>query len=267
MKQADYLGRILEQKRGEVAGRKHRRPLDVLRAMPAYGRQRRSLLKALASGIPALIAEIKRASPSRGVIRESIDVHAIALSYVHAGAAALSVLTDEPFFHGKLEYLAEARGGHEAPVLRKDFIIDAYQLHEACAFGADAVLLIVAALGASRLRELKHEAESLGLETLVEIHDEQELEALGDEPAALLGINNRNLMTFETTLDVTRRLCRLVPPGTVVVSESGIRDPADMQDLLRHGVTAALVGEAFMRAPDPGEALREFLQRCRSGDR
>ena len=254
-----YLDRILLTKREEVSDRLKRIPPDRLRELPGYGLPRRSLKAALISRSPAVIAEIKRASPSKGMIRAECDPGAIALSYVRAGAAALSVLTDEPFFKGKIDYLLEARQGHAAPILRKDFIIDSYQLSEARAYGADAVLLIVAALGIQKLFELKDEAERLGLETLVEVHNERELEVLGKGSVELLGINNRDLATFHTTLEVTLRLAGLVPTGTVIVSESGIRDSADLRLLEGHGVHAVLVGEAFMRADDPGEALRAFL--------
>ena len=255
-----YLDRILHSKREEVDERKKQIPPDQLRELPGYGLPRRSLRAALVSRSPAVIAEIKRASPSKGMIRAVCDPGAIALSYVRAGAAALSVLTDEPFFLGKIDDLLQARQGHSAPILRKDFILDSYQLSETRAFGADAVLLIVAALGGQQLFELKDEAERLGLETLVEVHNERELEALEKGRVELLGINNRDLSSFHTTLDVTLRLAGLVPAGTVIVSESGIKDSADLQLLEGHGVHAVLVGEAFMRADDPGEALRAFLE-------
>ena len=255
----NYLDRILQTKSGEVIDRKKRIPPDRLRELPGYGLPRRSLRAALISRSPAVIAEIKRASPSKGMIRAECDPGAIALSYTRAGAAAISVLTDEPFFKGNIDYLMQARGNHECPILRKDFIIDSYQLTEARAFGADAVLLIVAALGGEKLFELKDEAERLGLETLVEVHNEREIEALDKGSMEILGINNRDLSSFYTTLDVTLRLAGLVPEGTVIVSESGIKDFADLQLLKGHGVSAVLVGEAFMRVDDPGEALRAFL--------
>ena len=256
----NYLDRILQSKRDEVGDRTKRIPPDRLREMPGYDFPRRSLRAALIAHSPAVIAEIKRASPSKGMIRAECDPGAIALSYVRAGAAALSVLTDEPFFKGNLDYLMQARQGHAAPVLRKDFIIDSYQLCEARAFGADAVLLIAAALGGQQLFELKDEAERLGLETLVEVHNEHELAALAGGRVEILGINNRDLSSFHTSLDVTLRLAALVPAGTLIVSESGIRDSSDLQMLEGHGVHAVLVGEAFMRADDPGEALRDFLE-------
>jgi indole-3-glycerol phosphate synthase len=262
-----YLDRILDRKREEVEVRKQHTPVERLQAMTGYRLPRRSLHAALAGRTPAVIAEIKGASPSRGVIREHLDPREIARAYARAGASALSVLTDEPFFHGKLEYLLEARAGHELPVLRKDFILDAYQLHEALAYGADAVLLIVAALGGARLLELKREAEDLGLEVLVEVHNEQELAAVEGASIGILGINNRNLTNFETSIEVTHRLRQWVPAGTLVVSESGISGPEDLLRLREWGVNAVLVGEAFMRADDPGEALRAMLDGCRRESR
>jgi indole-3-glycerol phosphate synthase len=267
MNGSSYLHRILERKREDVAQRKTGRPLEMLRDMPGYALARRSLLHALESKEPAVIAEIKRASPSKGVIRKDADPACIALAYARAGAAAISVLTDEPFFNGSVDFLMPARGGHELPVLRKDFIIDSYQLHEARAFGADAVLLIVAALDRVHLSELFHEATALGLEVLVEVHDGKELEAIEGVPVRILGINNRNLSTFETTLDVSCVLAPGVPAGTVVVSESGIHDASDVRRLASFGVHAMLIGETFMRAADPGEALRELLAGCRAGGR
>jgi len=253
-----YLERILQAKEEEVSDRRKRMPPVQLMELPGYDLPRRSLRAALTSRSPAVIAEIKRASPSKGMIRTECDPGAIARSYAKAGAAAVSVLTDEPFLKS-IDYLLKARQGHAAPILRKDFIIDSYQLSEARAYGADAVLLIVAVLGGDRLFELKEEAEHLGLETLVEVHNERELEALDNGVVEILGINNRDLSSFNTTLEVTLRLAGLVPSGTVIVSESGIRDSADLQLLEAHGVHAVLVGEAFMRADDPGAALRAFL--------
>jgi indole-3-glycerol phosphate synthase len=201
---------------------------------------RRSLKAALISRSPAVIAEIKRASPSKGMIRAECDPGAIALSYVRAGAAAVSVLTDEPFFKGSIDYLLKAREGHAAPILRKDFIIDSYQLSEARAYGADAVLLIVAVLGGDRLFELKEEAERLGLETLVEVHNERELEELEDGVVEVLGINNRDLSSFSTTLEVTPA-CGLGSRGDGHCERVRHTDSADLQLLEEHGVHAVLV--------------------------
>jgi indole-3-glycerol phosphate synthase len=259
---ANYLDRILERKRQEVVERKMRVPVDALRLLPAFQNPRRSLRAALASRAPAVIAEIKGASPSKGIIRENIDPRAIAGAYARNGAAAISVLTDEPFFNGSIAYLPLAREGHSLPILRKDFIIDPYQLYEARAFGADAVLLIVAALDGDVLRGLHAEAGTLGLEVMVEVHNEEELAAATELAGGILGINNRDLSTFRTTLDVTCGLSALVPGGTMIVSESGIQDARDVRRLREHGVNAMLIGEAFMRAPDPGEALRSFLAAC-----
>jgi indole-3-glycerol phosphate synthase len=265
MKEAQYLDRILEVKRREVAENKLRMPLDDLHRMPGFGLQRRSLRAALQSHRPAVIAEIKFASPSKGFIRRQGTPGVIARGYASNGASAISVLTDRTFFQGDLGYLLPAREGHSLPVLRKDFIIDPYQLHEAKAYGADAVLLIVAALGAPSLRSLKEEAERLGLEVLVEIHTLEELEAIEEIPIDLLGINNRDLSTFATSIETTCSLSSRVPSGTTIVSESGIHGGGDMLQLQRHGVNAALIGEAFMRAADPGKALAGFLAECGSG--
>jgi indole-3-glycerol phosphate synthase len=261
-----YLDRILAVKRREVAESKVRLPREELTGMPGFGLRRRSLREALLSHKPAVIAEIKFASPSRGIIRQQGDVRSIANAYASKGAAAISVLTDKTFFHGDLEYLLAAREGHSLPVLRKDFIIDPYQLYEAKAYGADAVLLIVAALGGPSLRMLKEEAERLGLEVLVEVHSVEELDAIQGMHYDLLGINNRDLASFVTTLDTTRILSARVPPGATIVSESGIYHGSDILMLQECGVNAALVGEAFMRAPDPGEALGALLAECGGGN-
>ncbi len=255
----NHLERILRQKEQEVRQRKQQHPLERLRELPGYALPRRSLRRALQMQAPAVIAEIKRASPSKGVIRENFDPGAIAHSYVAGGAAALSVLTDETFFGGKLEFLDIARQGHALPVLRKDFILDSYQLHEARAYGADAVLLIVAAVGGKRVAALQEEAGDLGLESLVEVHSIAELVELEGTPVALLGVNNRDLSTFATELDTTLRIAPHVPTGTLIVSESGIAAPRDVQRLMAHGIHAMLIGEAFMRSEDPGGALRQLL--------
>jgi indole-3-glycerol phosphate synthase len=211
------------------------------------------------SGNPAVIAEIKKASPSRGLIRDDFDPVAIAGSYAEAGATCLSVLTDEHFFQGNDAYLAAARDVVTLPVLRKDFTVDAYQLYEARALGADCVLLIVAALDAHQLQEFHQLARGLGLDVLVEVHDAFELEAALTLDPALIGINNRNLHTFETKLDTTYALLERIPENIVVVTESGIRDPVQVSEMRARGVNAFLVGEAFMREPDPGAALRALF--------
>ena len=197
------------------------------------------------------------------MIRPDFDPVQIAESYVRNGAGALSVLTDEKFFQGSLRYLADIRERTEVPVLRKDFIIDAYQVHESRAYGADAILLIAAALEPETLRALHDEADQLGLDVLVEVHSAEEIEALHGIGVSIFGVNNRDLRTFETSLDVTVRLAGRIPKGALLVSESGIRSGEDIAMLMSHGVNAVLVGESLMRAPDPGLALAELLKGAR----
>jgi indole-3-glycerol phosphate synthase len=259
----DILHRILARKAEEIAERSARLPLAGLVARSAELPPPRGFVAALrakvAAGRPGVIAEIKRASPSRGVIRADYDPAAIARAYARAGAACLSVLTDEEFFQGRDAHLAQARDACELPVLRKDFVIDPWQVHEARAIGADAILLIVAALDDAALRELSQLAQSLGLAVLVEVHDEPELERALALPTPLVGINNRDLRTFETSLETTLRLRARVGAGRMVVSESGIHAPADVERLRAAGVEAFLVGEAFMRATDPGVELARLF--------
>lgn len=256
---SSYLDTILQRTREDIVHQKHALPLGALMDMPGYYVPRRPFELALRRRSPAVIAEIKAASPSRGVIRPAMDVAAIARSYVDAGAAALSVLTDEPFFHGRLEYMARARAGHAVPVLRKDFILDPYQVHQARAYQADAILLIVAALGLSELMELNVLAEELGLGVLVEVHSPEELDALDGGHFPVVGINNRDLATFVTDLNTSVRIRGMIGSDVVCVSESGIQTAADMRALRAHDIDAFLIGERFMRAPDPGEALRAML--------
>jgi indole-3-glycerol phosphate synthase len=206
-------------------------------------------------GDAAVIAEIKRASPSKGVLRADFDPSAIARSYAAHGAACLSVLTDATFFQGSAEHLRAARAACELPVLRKDFVVDPYQVFEARAMGADCILLIAAALETTQMIELERTARSLGLAVLVEVHDAGELERATALATPLFGINNRNLRSFETTLETTLSLLPLVPPGRLIVTESGILAAADVARMRASGVNAFLVGEAFMRAADPGAAL------------
>jgi indole-3-glycerol phosphate synthase len=256
------LDDILARKRDEVAARRRAVPVAQLRDRPLHRAPRRGFRAALAARpAPAVIAELKRASPSRGTIRASYDVAAIARSYAAAGAAALSVLTDEPFFGGRLEDLATARERSGLPCLRKDFLIDAYQVDEARAWGADCVLLIVAAVTASQGRELVAAAGEAGLDVLVEVHTEAEMDAAAALGATLVGVNNRDLSTFQVALETTERLAPRAPVGALLVAESGIRSAADVARMVRAGARAVLVGEAFMDHPDPGAALAEWL-RC-----
>jgi len=251
---------ILSEKRREVIASKSLRSLETLRERPEWPQPRRGFARALMSvRRRAVIAEIKKASPSRGIIRASFDPPEHARSYAAAGATCISVLTDGPFFQGCLDDLAAVRAATKIPLLRKDFILDPYQIAEARAFGADAVLLIVAALDRMLLRELSACAAGEGLDVLVEVHDEADLEVAAAGGATLIGINNRDLRTFETTLDVTRRLAPLAPHGALVVAESGIRSAADIAALEAVGVRAFLVGEHLMAAADPGEALASLL--------
>ncbi len=260
---ADVLDEILAVKREEVAAAKKLRPLAEIRAAALAAAPTRDFEGAMrakiAQGLPAVIAEVKKASPSKGVLRADFDPETIARSYAEHGAACLSVLTDERFFQGRAEYLALARNASGLPALRKDFIVDPYQVHEARALGADCILLIVAGLEQARMEELEALAHSLGMAVLVEVHDRAELDRALRLSTRLLGINNRNLRTFETTLATTLGLLPEVPADRLVVTESGIRTREDVIGMRARGVDAFLVGEAFMRAPSPGKALEELF--------
>jgi len=258
------LDQILARTVADVAGRKGAVTSTSLEHQAARMPEPIGLRRALAGPTVAVIAEIKRASPSRGVFPVAVDPPVVAGEYLDGGAAALSVLTDEPFFHGSLEDLSSAASvahGHPnpAPVLRKDFIVDHYQIVEARASGADAFLLIVAALSDRALRDLLHTGVDYGMDAMVEVHDEDELERAVAVGATLIGINNRNLRTFEVDLAVSERLAPLVPAGTIVVGESGIFSSADVQRLQRAGVHAVLVGESLIVAPDRTAAVRLLL--------
>jgi indole-3-glycerol phosphate synthase len=256
----NFLNEILEYTRDEVARRKSRASAHELRERPLYGRTPLSLSAALRRRSPAVIAEIKRASPSRGVICAEFDPSRIAREYEAAGASAISVLTEEKFFLGSLEDLRAARGATTLPILRKDFILDPYQIHEAKSAGADAVLLIAAALGPAELGRLMEEARSLGMESLVEIHSPGELESLRGLDIPLLGINNRDLVTFETDISLSALLAPKLPPRSLSVSESGIRTGEDIGRLSQAGIQAFLIGEQFMRSENPGKALADLLR-------
>ena len=260
---ADILERILAVKAGEVAQAKNARPISGLRAEAQRAPAPRDFMGALrsrmAAGKPAVIAEIKKASPSRGVLRASYDPAAIAASYERHGAACLSVLTDERFFQGALEHMQQARAACNLPVLRKDFTMDPYQVFEARAAGADCILLIAAALEDACMQELEAAAVEAGLAVLVEVHDAAELERALKLKTPLLGINNRNLRTFETRLETTLELAQKVPPDRIVVTESGILAPEDVKKLRAGRIGCFLVGEAFMRAGDPGAELARLF--------
>jgi indole-3-glycerol phosphate synthase len=256
------LDEILAHKRDEVARAKRALPAPELAALAAAASEpTRGFRAALAAGPrPRVIAELKRRSPSKGLIRPDFDPAACAKSYAEGGAAALSVLTDERYFGGSLAHLAIARASVALPLLRKDFVVDAYQIDEARVRGADAVLLIVAAFAgagrAEQLRGLRERAHGLGLDALVEVHDERELEAALGCGADLVGVNNRDLRTFEVDLATTERLAAALPDGVLLVAESGIHGPKDIARLEAAGADAFLVGEALMREADPGRALR-----------
>jgi indole-3-glycerol phosphate synthase len=249
------LEKIVAAKRAEVVAAKKRTPEVKLDGAPPL----RDFVAALRAKRPAVIAEVKRASPSKGLLRENFDPAAIARSYEKAGAACMSVLTDREFFQGAPEHLSAARAACALPTLRKDFVIDPYQVRESRALGADCILLIVACLEDAQLRELERAALDLGMAVLVEVHDGAELERALHLKTPLIGINNRNLRTFETRLDTTLGLLPRVPKGRIVVTESGILSPQDVAQMRAHGVDTFLVGEAFMRAADPGAALRQLF--------
>lgn len=259
----DLLKKILARKVEEIRDRSARVSLTELSSRAADQSPTRGFAAALErkieDGLPAVIAEIKKASPSKGVMRADFDPAMIARSYEANGAACLSVLTDADFFQGSEAFLDAARGACSLPVLRKDFTLDPYQVYEARAIGADCILLIVAAIGDAALLELALLAAELDLDVLIEVHDEEELERALAIPASLIGVNNRDLRTFETTLDTTMRLAPQVPYDRLLVSESGIHTPEDVARLRAEGIEAFLVGETFMRAPDPGAALKRLF--------
>ena len=260
---SDILQRILATKRAEIAASRLQISVHEIerraRAEPPPRDFVAALRAKVAAGGPAVIAEIKRASPSKGLLRENFDPAAIAKSYEAAGAACLSVLTDRPYFQGAAEHLLSARAACSLPVLRKDFIVEPYQVFEARAMGADCILLIAATLSIDDLRELEGLAQSLGMAVLLEIHEPSEVETALALATPLIGINNRSLRTFATSVQTTLDLLPKIPAGKTVVTESGIRAREDVLHLQKHGVHAFLVGEAFMRAPDPGAALRALL--------
>jgi len=260
---SDILNKILAVKATEVQAAEAKISLEAIKAlavaMPAARDFVGSIRRKIAAGQSAVIAEIKKASPSKGVIREDFKPAEIAATYAANGAACLSVLTDEQFFQGSAEYLKQARAACDLPVLRKDFMIAPYQVYEARAMGADCILLIAAALDLATMRELESIAHQLGMAVLVEVHNGEELDLALQLETPLLGINNRNLRTFEVTLDTTLGLLKRIPAGKIVVTESGIFTTHDVALMRKNDVHTFLVGEAFMRQPDPGVELRKVF--------
>ena len=259
----DILDKIVAVKRGEVAAALKRKSLDLMRADAESRVLTRDFVGALraklAQGQAGVIAEIKKASPSKGVLREDFIPADIAQTYAEHGAACLSVLTDVQFFQGAVDYLKQARASCQLPVLRKDFIVDAYQVYESRVMGADAILLIAAILDDAQMKAFEAIARSLDMAVLVEVHDEVELARALKLKTPLIGVNNRNLKTFEVSLDTTLRLMQQVPADRLLVTESGIRNREDVLRMGAAGVNAFLVGEAFMLAPDPGAALADLF--------
>jgi indole-3-glycerol phosphate synthase len=260
----DILNKIVAVKHEEVAAAKNRKPLDMVRADAESRVLTRDFVGALrakiAAGKPAVIAEIKKASPSKGVIRADFIPADIAQSYAEYGAACLSVLTDQQFFQGCTDYLKQARASCQLPVLRKDFMVDAYQVYESRVMGADAILLIAACLDDAQMHEFEAIARGLDMAVLVEVHDASELARALKLKTPLIGVNNRNLKTFEVSLDTTLSLMRDVPADRLLVCESGIHTRDDVLRMGAAGVNAFLVGEAFMRANEPGEALAALFE-------
>ncbi|MBS1158232.1 MAG: indole-3-glycerol phosphate synthase [Proteobacteria bacterium] len=260
---SDILNKIIATKHQEVAAAQAVKPLAVVEAEAAAQPAARDFVGAIrqkiAAGQPAVIAEIKKASPSKGVIRPDFRPAEIALSYARHGAACLSVLTDGPYFQGAPEYLQAARAACALPVLRKDFMVDRYQVAEARAMGADCILLIAAALDLQQMRELEAQAQDYGMAVLVEVHNGEELDVALQLKTPLLGINNRNLRTFAVTLETTLGLLARIPAGRIVVTESGIVRPEDVAQMRAARVETFLVGEAFMRAADPGLELSRLF--------
>lgn len=259
----DILKKILDKKEEEVARRKLRTPIADLESYAESVEKPRGFYNALQSRVsakkPAIIAEIKKASPSKGVIREDFQPVAIGQDYAMNGATCLSVLTDKDFFQGSEVYLQMVRERCPLPVLRKDFMIDPYQVYEARALGADCILLIVAALADGQMRELADLAAKLGMDVLVEVHDAEELHRALQLDSKLIGVNNRNLRTFDTSLQTTLDLKAQIPEDRLIITESGIHTSEDVQLMLDNGIYAFLIGEAFMRADSPGQKMRELF--------
>jgi indole-3-glycerol phosphate synthase len=256
---AQILIEIAEHVRAVVERRRRELPESLLREQPLYGAPTRGFARALAGATRRIVAEVKKASPSKGLIRADFDPVAIAREYASHGASAISVLTEARFFQGSLEYLEQIHGAVQVPLLRKDFMLDAYQLAEAKSRGADAVLFIAALLEGGLLRELREQATALGLDAVIEVHTAEELETAVDAGAQILGINNRDLRTFEVDLTTTEKLSRLVPPGMPAICESGIDTVEQIRRVEAWGIHVFLIGESLMRAPEPGKKLEELL--------
>lgn len=259
----DILRKIVSRKLEEIEAARRETSLETLKARLPDADSPRGFASAIAGKIAAgkagVIAEIKKASPSKGVLRENFVPAEIARSYEQGGAACLSVLTDVDFFQGSNEYLQQARAACSLPVIRKDFIVDPYQVYEARAINADCILLIAACLEDAQMHELNNLAHELGMDVLVEVHDREELQRALTLKNRLLGINNRDLRSFEVSLDTTLGMLNDIPQDAIVVTESGILDKADVQKMREHQVNAFLVGEAFMRAEEPGQRLAELF--------
>jgi indole-3-glycerol phosphate synthase len=258
---AEFLSTIVDHVKAQVEERQRKMPASVLRERPLFHTPTRDFAGSLTGSSRRIIAEVKRASPSKGLIRDNCEPVEVAKDYAGHGASAISVLTEERFFQGSLSYLEQIRGTVALPLLRKDFIIDPYQLTEARSYGADAVLFIAALLEPSRLRELREQATALSLDMLVEVHTEEELNAAIKAGAQLVGINNRDLRTFEVSLATTERLAPLIPTGTVAVCESGIDTVEQIRRVEELGIHVFLIGEALMRAAQPGKKLKELLEK------
>ena len=257
---ADFLANIVEHVRTVLEQRQKQTPLAALHDRSWYHRPTRGFARELSGDSRRIVAEIKRSSPSKGLIRADFSPLAIARDYADHGASAISVLTEEKFFQGSLTYLEEIKNAVTVPLLRKDFVINPYQVTEARSYGADAILLIAALLDATVLRDLRETATALSLDSVVEVHNEEELERALDAGAEIIGINNRNLKTFEVSLATTEKLAPRVPGGILIISESGIDGAEQIRQVERCGIHNFLIGESLMRAPSPGEKLQELLR-------
>ena len=257
---AEFLADIVEHVRAVVEQRQRQAPLEALRDRALYHEPTKDFARSLGGDTRRIIAEVKRSSPSKGLIRADFSPVAIARDYADHGASAISVLTEEHFFQGSLAYLEEIKAAVAVPLLRKDFIIDPYQLMEARSYGADAILLIAALLDRRLMRDLREQATVLSLDTLVEVHNEEELDGALEAGAEIIGINNRDLKTFQVSLATTEKLAPRIPAGTLSVCESGIDYPEQIKQVESWGIHTFLIGESLMRAPSPGKKLEELLR-------